>query len=466
MSKNILLLPQFQTVSQIPPFKLIQVNQFTEAFEYSMKENNKEIDEIADNNNNNITFENTIVPLENSGKLLERTCNIFFNLDSSNTNDDIQAIARDFAPKLAAHSSKISLNSKIFNRVDKLYSQIKNGTVSYDNDQKRLVETTREKMIRSGVCLNEEGKKRMSEITSRQALLENQFAQNVLNDEKNWKLKLNEKNGETNGLPDFLLHSMKDSESNYVVTLGRSIVEPFLTFSTRRDLRKIVHDAFVTRGNHPTNATTTAAAATTTTIDATSIDKVDEKENNTNSNNNNSNNNNSTPALKNTEIIAELLSLRSEEANLLGFSSYGNFKLDNSMAKTPTEVHNLLNQVWEPAKAKIEIEKKMLLKEAIKDNISEIEAYDWRYYAEKVRKVQFDLDEEELKPYFELENMIKAVFYTAKQLFNVDYIERKDIPMYRDDVRVYECINLETNKIIGFFLHDNFTHENKRSGIT
>ena len=376
------------------------------------------------------TFENTILALENSGRFLDRVSKVFHNLISSHTNDELQRIDLEMAPKLALHFKKISLNRLLYDRILNVKQLLQNKLRDVSVEL-RLCEKLLADMVQSGVLLTNDQKTRMEQICERQASLETQFSQNVLSAESEYQLVLDK--SDLAGLPQSLVDSasLKAKEffkpGQYVFTISRSSVEPFLCFSERADLRKKIYDAWVTRGS------------------GQSGDKYD-----------------------NRPIIAELIALRMEEARLLGFDSYAKLKMQNTMARTPENVLKLLNQVWEAAKGKVEREKKMLEEEAIKISKSAlpIEPSDWRYYAEKSRVSKFSFDPVLLRPYFLLENMVQAAFYTAKQLFAVDFVESKElIDVYQEDVKVYEVRrNNEAKDLIGIFLHDNFARSNKRSG--
>jgi peptidyl-dipeptidase Dcp len=369
------------------------------------------------------TFANTVEALERSGRLLDRVSRVFFNLDSSNTNDVLEAIARDYAPKLAQHRTQIALDENLFRRLAELYAR--RETLGLAPDQRRLLERHHLRLVRSGALLRSEQKARMAAIAERLAVLHTLFGQNVLHDERDWQLVLDE--ADLDGLPGFARTAAaqaakeRGAEGRWVVTLTRSSAEPFLTFSSRRDLRRTLWQAWTARGTHQ-------------------------------------------GANDNMPIIHEIMVLRAEQAQLLGYNNFAAYRLDDSMAKTADAVERLLLQVWEPAKAQAHEELVKLEKIARGEGLNEpIEAWDWRYYAEKVRQAAYELDEAELKPYFVLDNMVAAAFDTARRLFGVTFTERSDLPVYHPDVRVWE-VRDSTGDHVGLFLHDNFARPGKQSG--
>ncbi len=370
------------------------------------------------------TFANTIEAMEAAGRLLNRVCSVFFNLNSSHTNEHLEAIARDYSPKLAQYNARISLNPALFERVADLYARRED--LGLEPDQMRLLERSHLGFVRSGAALEPAAKVRMAEISERLATLTTLFGQHVQADEQAWQLVLEE--SDLDGLPGYVREaaaqaaSERGLEGKYVITLLRSSVEPFLTFSTRRDLREKAHRAWTSRG---------ANAGET----------------------------------DNRDLIREIVALRTEQARLLGYPTYADYKLDDTMAKQPTAVMNLLNQVWEPARAQAIAERGLIQAEAEQAGFDgAIEAWDWRFYAERVRKARYDLDDGEIKPYFLLDNMVRAAFDTATRLFGITFVERADLPLYHLDARLYEVRDKETGRHVGLFIQDNFARASKRSG--
>ncbi|WP_448187745.1 M3 family metallopeptidase [Azospirillum sp. sgz301742] len=406
----------------LPPFDRIRPEHVPPAFDRGMAENIAEIEAIT-RQSEPPTFANTVEALERNCRLLNRVSGVFYNLNSSNTSDALEAIARDYAPKLAQHHMRVALDPDLFARIADLYAR--RDDLGLDADQHRLLERMHLDFVRSGAALPPEDKARMSAISERLATLLTLFNQNILHDEREWHLVLDE--GDLDGLPAFARAAAAQAakerglEGKYVVTLSRSSVEPFLTFSARRDLRQTLHQAWTARGG-----------------------LLGEHDN--------------------TPLIREIVELRSEQARLLGYATYADYKLDDTMAKDTAAVERLLLQVWEPAKRKAAAERDALQAQARAEGLNAaIEPWDWRYYAEKVRHAKYDLDEAEVKPYFVLDNMVRAAFDTAGRLFGVSFVERPDLPVYHPDVRAYDVRDADGGHI-GVFLHDNFARPAKRSG--
>src|SRR6516165_10426262 len=380
----------------LPAFDRISPEHFPPAFDRAMAEHDAEIAAITASPAAQ-TFANTIETLERSGRLLDRVSRVFFNLDASNTNDALAAIARDYAPKLAQHQTGIALNERLFERISELHAQ--RETLGLAVDQLRLLDRHHLRLVRSGALLRSEQRSRMAAIAERLAVLHTLFGQNVLHDERDWQLTLDEV--DLDGLPDFARAAAAQAAKDcglggrWVVTLARSSAEPFLTFSSRRDLRRSLWEAWTARGTHQ-------------------------------------------GANDNAPLIGEIVALRAEQARLLGYDNFAAYRLDDSMAKTADAVESLLLQVWSPAKDKARAELAELEEVARSEGLNEpIQPWDWRYYAEKVRQAHYDLDEAEVKPYFVLDNMVQAAFDTARRLFGVSFTAR-DLPVYHPDVRVWE----------------------------
>ena len=406
----------------LPPFERIRPEHFPPAFDRAMAEHNAEIATIT-GSAEAPSFANTIEALERGGRLLDRVSRVFSNLDSSNTNDALEAIARDYAPKLAQHQTQIALNERLFERISELHAR--RETLGLAADQLRLVERWHRRLVRSGALLSADQKARMAAIVERLAVLHTLFGQNVLHDERDWQLVLDE--ADLAGLPDFARVAAAQAAAErgivgrWAVTLARSSAEPFLTFSSRRDLRRSLWEAWTARGTHQ-------------------------------------------GANDNRPLIQEIVALRAEQALLLGYDNFAAYRLDDSMAKTADAVESLLLQVWSPATDKARAELAELESVARSEGLNEpIEPWDWRYYAEKVRQAQYDLDEAEVKPYFVLDNMVQAAFDTARRLFGLTFRERSDLPVYHPAVRVWE-VRDNAGGHVGLFLHDNFARPGKRSG--
>lgn len=417
------LLSDWTTPFQLPPFSEIEPSHFREAFETAMDGARREIDAIADQADAP-DFQNTIMAMETSGKALTKVARTFFNLASADTSPELQVIERDISPKLAKHGADTLLNARLYGRIAALWQQ--KDSLGLSAQEARVLERYWKMFERAGAGLAQGDKARMAEICQRLATLGTTFSQNILKDEADYQLVL-ETPEDRAGLPDFLLAAAAEAarerglEGKHVITLSRSSIEPFLQFSTNRRLREEAFKAWSARGE--------------------TGGKTD-----------------------NREIIKETLSLRSEHAALLGFSSFAAFKLDDTMAKTADNVRALLTKVWTPAVARAneEAEKLGEMARSIGEN-HDIAAWDWRYYSEKVRKADYDLDEAELKPYLQLDNIINAAFDTATRLFGITFRELDGMPVYHPDVRVFEVLDPQGGHA-GLFLGDYFARPSKRSG--
>lgn len=408
---------------EIPPFGEIRTEHFRPAFEVALARHSEEIDAIAQSKAKP-TFANTIDALELSGELLQKVGAVFWGRAGAHTDEAIQAIEREMAPRLAAHRSAITSNTALFQRIADLYER--RESLKLTAEQARVLERTYKGFVRSGAKLGAAEKARMGEIKQRLAALGTQFSQNVLADEKDFELPLPTE-ADRAGLPDFLVAAAAEaakergSTAGHVVTLSRSLIEPFLTFSDRRDLRETAWRAWIRRGENGV-------------------------------------------ARDNWSIVGETLALRDEMAKLLGYESYAAFKLDDTMAKTPDNVRALLDTVWKPARAKALAEGDMLQAQAAKDGANiQIEPWDWRYYAEKVRRAEFAIDEAEIKPFLALDNILGAAFAVAERLFGLRFVEVHGLPLLHPDVRAFEVADAK-GRHVGLFLGDYFARPSKRSG--
>jgi peptidyl-dipeptidase Dcp len=408
---------------ELPPFADIRPEHYLPAFEAAFAAHNAEIDAIIADPAVP-TFDNVIVTMERSGKILDKVGSVFGNLAAADTSEALQAIEREIMPRLAAHSQAIATNAALFAKVDALHQR--RHDLGLNAEQIKLLERHHLGFLRAGARLDDAGRKRMAEIAERLATLGTKFSQNVLADESGYMLLL-ETEADLAGLPDFLRTAAaatateRGHPGKYAITLSRSSIEPFLQFSSRRNLREEAFRAWIERGTKGGDT-------------------------------------------DNRQIIAEILKLRGERAKLLGYDSFAAYKLDDSMAKQPAVVRALLEKVWEPARAKAAAERELLAARASAegDNAA-IAPWDWRYYAERVRKAEHDLDEAQVKPYFELDRMIAASFETARRLFGLTFKERTDLPRYHPDVRVWEVLG-EGGKVVGLFYGDYFTRPSKRGG--
>ena len=407
----------------VPPLAGVAPEHFAPAFEAALAEHRAEIDAIAADKAAP-TFENTVAALERSGRLLSRVSSVFYVLAGAHTSDALQAIERDLAPKLSRHWNDIHLNDSLFARLDALHQQ--GARLGLTPEQARVLERYHALYRRAGAGLDADAKQRLKDIGSRLATLGTAFSQNVLADEQSYTMPLN---GEADlaGLPDFVRAAARGAaeergKEGHLVTLGRSSVEPFLQFSANRALRETAFRAWIARGDNEGSAT------------------------------------------DNTPIIREMTKLRDERAKLLGYESFAHYKLDDTMAKTPDAVIGLLDAVWAPAHTRVTQERDALQEMAAAEGENfRLAPWDWRYYAEKLRKARYDLDESEIKPYLPLDGMIDASFYVATRLFGLTFTERSDVPVYHPDVRVWE-VSGRGGQHIGLFFGDYFARPSKRSG--
>lgn len=416
-------LVEWTGLNGLPRFDLVRDEAFAASFDAALAAHEAEIDAIA-GNPDVPTFENTVVALEIAGDALSRVSALFWSRAGANTNDTIQALERDIAPKMSRHYSKIGTNAALFKRIDALWEG--RAGLNLSLEQVRVLERHWKGFVKSGAKLAKPEQDRLSAINERLAGLGAKFGQNVLADEKSWALFLDE--GEAlDGLPDFLKDAMaaaardRGQDGRYAVTLSRSIIEPFLASSARRDLREQAFRAWVARGENDGET-------------------------------------------DNRGIVKDTLSLRAEKAGLLGYANFAALKLDNTMAKTPDAVNGLLMQVWEKAVARArEEEAELAALIADEGRNHEVMPWDWRYYAEKLRAKKFNFSEAELKPYLQLEKIIDACFDVAERLFGIRAVEKKDVPVYHPDVRVFEIRDRE-NRLVAMFLGDYFARSSKRSG--
>ncbi|MGB3454771.1 MAG: M3 family metallopeptidase [Litorimonas sp.] len=406
-----------------PPFDQIRPEHFEPAFTHAMALERAEFDAIADNPAP-ASFENTIEAMERAGKDLGRIGSTFGALTSSATNDELRAIQRDMSPRLAAHNSAIALDADLFRRVDTLFRSM--DMLNLSDEQARVLERTHTGFVRAGAKLQGEDRERLAEITESLASLYTQFRQNVLADTEAFTLVL-DTDADKAGLPAAVLSAAtqagtdRDMEGSAVITLARSSFEPFMTFSTRRDLREKVWRAWTNRG-----------------------DMGGETDNDA--------------------VIKQILSLRLERANLLGFDNFAAFRTSNTMAGTPEAAHELLSQVWEGALAKYKQEDAEIRAIMDAEGVThDLEPWDWWHYSEKARVANYNLDEDAVKAFLSLDNVLDAQFAVAERLFGVTFEERDDIPTYHPDVRVWEMTDPDGTKA-GLFYGDYFARPGKRGG--
>ena len=415
------LLAEWNTPFGTPPLDRIEEAHFLPAFEVALVRHRAEIEAIA-TNPEAPTFENTLLAMEQAGADLGRVSRVFSNLASSATNDEIRAIQREMSPRLAAHSASITLNPELFARIDALYQN--RDSLELSPQQDRLLVTTHEDFIRAGAQLEGADRDRFAEIRSELAGLYTRFSQNEQADREAWTLALSE--DDIAELPNYIASAAAGAAADrdlngHVVTLARSSVEPFLQSSPNREQRETAWRAWTQRGD-----------------------------------NDNDNDN------KNT--IREILALRLEMANLLGYETFAHYRTAGTMAGTPEAALALMEQVWWPARERaLEEATDIQTRIANAGGGFELAPWDWRYYTQQVRAERYDLDESEVKAYLQLDEMIDAMFFVAERLFDVRFVERDDIPTYHPDVRVWAMEHSE-GEIAGIFYGDFFARPGKRGG--
>jgi peptidyl-dipeptidase Dcp len=416
------LLKAWQTPFETPPFTEIEPAHFMPAFEQAFADHSAEIAAIT-HDPAMPDFANTITALERSGKLLSRVAAVFYDLVSAHSNPALLEIDKEVSLRMARHWNPIMMNAVLFGRIAMLRDN--RATLGLTPEQTRLLERTYIRFHRSGAGLDDTAKKRMAEINERLAHLGTAFSHHLLGDEQDWFMELGE--ADCDGLPESFVAAAKAAAEERgmagkaIVTTSRSSMEPFLKSSGRRDLREKAYKAFTARGD-----------------------------------NGNANDNN--------ETIVEILALREESAKLLGYPTFAAYRLEDSMAKTPEAVRGLLERVWKPARARA-----LADRDALQALVAEeggnfaLAPWDWRYYAEKLRQISANFDDASIKPYLALDHMIEAAFDCATRLFGVTFSERRDIPVWHPDVRVWE-VRDAAGKHKALFYGDYFARPSKRSG--
>ena len=414
---------EWDTPFGTPPFSEIKEEHYMPAFLEGIRQHEQEIEAIA-NNPEAPTFENTLEALEYSGQLLTRVENVFYNLTSANTNDRLQAISKEVAPIRTKHYDDILLNEKLFARIKALWE--KRDQLNLNPEQARLLEKYYKDFVRGGANLNEEKKARLREINKELSVLTIRFGENILKENNRFELVI-ENEADLAGLPENVIRAAAEAakerghEGRWVFTLHKPSLIPFLQYSEKRDLREKLFKAYINRGNHD--------------------DELDNK-----------------------EILTKIVDLRIERAHLLGYDTHAHFVLEENMAKKPENVYDLLNKVWGPA---LNMAKKEAyeLQQLIFDEGHKfrLQPWDWWYYAEKLKKAKYDLDEEMLRPYFKLENVRQGVFDVAHRLYGITFEKRDDIPKYHPDVETFE-VKEEDGTHIGILYTDYFPRSSKRGG--
>ena len=416
-------LTEFQTEHGVPPFDKIKLEHYEPAFLKGIEEQNANIDAIV-NNSEAPTFENVIVAFDNSSPILDRVSAIFYNMTDAEKTDGLNDLSIKLAPTLSEHSDNISLNQELFKKVSAVYQQ--KESLGLTTEQQRLLEETYKDFVRSGANLSPEKQARLREINKQLSTLGLKFSDNILNENNTFKLYI-DKEEDLAGLPEWFCQSAAEKakedgqEGKWLFTLGNASRIPFLQYSANRPLREQMYKAYISRGNNN--------------------DKNDNK-----------------------KIITDIVSLRLEKAQLLGFDCYSNFVLDNTMAKNSATVMDFLNNLWSYSLPKAKAEAAELQKIMDKDGKGEkLEAWDWWYYTEKLRKEKYNLEEDEIKPYFKLENVREGAFAVANKLYGITLTKLEGIPVYHPDVEVFEVKDADGSHL-GVFYVDYFPRPGKSGG--
>jgi len=406
-----------------PPFEQIKTEHYVPAFVDGMKQQQKEIDAIA-NSGEAPTFVNTIEALDYSGELLNKVSSVFYNLNAAETNDEIQRIAKDISPLLSEHADNIYMNDKLFKRVELLYNEREN--LNLTGEQNRLLEKYYKNFIRKGAALDVADKEKLREINKELGIAELNFGQNILAETNAYKKFITDEAGLA-GLPQGIRQAAAEAaidagkEGAWLFTTQKSSFIPVLQYSENRELRKELLTAYSMLGNND-----------------------NERDNKAN--------------------VNKIMKLRVERAQLLGFETPADFILDNTMAKTAKRVSDFLNEVWQPALAKAKIEAKDLQKMMDKERKGEkLQPWDWWYYAEKLRQQKYNLDEEELRPYFQMENVRQGAFDLAEALWGLKFSKLDGMPIYHPDVEVFEVTDAD-GSLIGVLYTDYYPRSGKRAG--
>jgi len=424
MAENPLLAKWEGPYGGVPPFDRVQISLFKPALEAAMAEQLAEIDRIT-KNPAPPDFENTIVALEDSGRALDRVTTLYGVWGATMSSPEYQAVEREMAPQLAAFNDQVHQNEALFKRIEAVYNSPAKAKLT--PEQQRVTWLYYTNFVRAGARLKADAKKRLSEINQQLAGLFTKFSQNVLADETDHFLVLKTE-GELAGLPQSFRDAAaaaaetKKQPGTWVIMNTRSSIDPFLSYSDRRDLREKAWRMFINRG-----------------------DNGDEHDNNA--------------------IITEILQLRAERAKLLGYPTHAHWRLENSMAKTPEKAMELMEAVWKPTVARVHEEVADMQALADKEGAKiKIEPWDYRYYMEKVRKAKYDLDQNEIKPYLQLEKLREGIFWVAGELFNFNFTPVTNVPVAHPDIRVWEVTDKTSKKHLGLWYFDPYARAGKRSG--
>ncbi len=416
-------LTEYTTPFGVPPFDQITIEDYKPAFLQGMDEQKKEIETIV-TNSEAATFENTIVALDQSGRLLSKVSSVFYGLNSANTNDEMQALSRELSPLMSKHNDDINLNAKLFERVKAVYENREN--LNLDKEQSKLLEETYKGFVRSGANLDAESQAKLRELNSEIAMLQLTFGQNMLAETNAFQLVVDKKE-DLAGLPENLIANAAETakasgmEGKWIFTLHNPSVMPFLQYADNRELREKIFNGYINRGN-----------------------------------NGNENDNK--------EIVKKLIIARLAKAKLMGFDEYASLALETRMAKQPDAVYKLLDQVWTPALKKAKEELADIQAEIKKDGKNfTAEGWDWRYYADRAKRAKYALDENEVRPYLKLENVRDGMFYLANKLYGVTFTAIENIPLPHPEATAFECKDKDGSHL-GVLYLDFFPRASKRGG--
>ena len=420
---NVLLADWTGPYDGVPPWDKVRPDLFPQAIQFGIDERRREVLAIADNPAPP-TFANTVEALERTGRRLGRVMAVFGVMTSNMSTPEYQALDKEWSPKLSAASDEIVLNPQLFQRIKALHAQ--KATLGLDAKQDRLLTRLYDSYVRRGANLNPEQKQQLTEMNKQLAGLFATFSERVLADESTY-IAANER--EMKGVPADMKAAMKAAARQrnmpgdvYAIKNTRSAVDPILTFADNRALRERVFRAFVNRGDN-------GGASDTN------------------------------------DLIAKIVKLRADRAKLLGFANHAEWRMQDTMAKSPARAMDLMNRVWPAAVGRVKQEVADQLAIARKDGVRSIEPWDYRYYQEKVRKARYDLSQDEIKPYFALDNMVEAMFWSAGQLYDLGFKENTGaVPVFHPDVRTFEVTDRRNGEVVGLFYLDNFAREGKRSG--
>lgn len=417
------LLSDFNTPFEVPPFDKINTSHYIPAFEQAMKEHDEEISSIV-NNGENPDFDNTIAAMARSGKTLDRVASVFYGLNSANTSDELQDIAQKISPKLSKHGDEISLNPKLFERIKSVYQR--RNELKLSDEQMYILENLYKEFVRNGANLAKADQDKLKKINQELSSLALKFGQNVLAETNNFEMVL-ENEAQLSGLPESVIQAAEEAASErgyddkWVFTTQKTSMIPFLQYSDQRELRKKLYMAYTRRGNNDNE-------------------------------------------YNNKDILKKIVNLRVEKAHLLGYDSHADYRLETRMAKNPENVDQLLKKVWDAALPVAKNERERMQK-MINDegNNFELKSWDWWYYAEKIRKQKYDLDDSDLRPYFKLNNVRDGAFMTANKLYGISFEEINDIPLPHPDAQAFK-VSEKDGSHLGILYMDFHPRASKRGG--